>query len=190
MNREILQKIVVLESIRKTGNKVPYPLEGGWLDLQLEIEALVENDLLSIDSDQYKITSLGKKVLLIIQDERDDFLADQQKFKDFAIRGRLYDARIAVQSYKLRRQPNAKHLLEDFCIWIVWDDFFDQVKLFNRKGYPWQKHLWAVFERNIQHLARNLDEWKRLGSTESEARRVASRLAGELPQTKLVQITK
>lgn len=186
--KENLHKLLVLESIRKTGNKVPFPVEGKWLPLSEIIKDLLAEGWLSIDSEYIRITRNGKRTLIMFDALRKDFAKKLEAFKEIQVGGRVIDGRVAVESYSLRGKGKevGDHLYAIAAL-LMWDDFFDIIKGMAKHHRAWQKGLFNTFDFHISNAA-SVDAWRMLGRNDKEAELVGDRLLGKVKTDKLVHI--
>lgn len=190
---ENLKRMLVLEAIRKSGNRVPYPLSEDWDALGDYINLLSNEGLLSIDSGFYCINTDGKKALLLYDTSRKDIVKAMDVFNNLLIGENKVDCRIAVESFKHRKSSDVERVSEHlFSIagLIIWDDFFEMIKkLAKRKNTQWQKSLFDAFYFNAKKRAR-LDAWRQLGRTENEALITGTKLTNPNISKDLVHITR
>lgn len=192
MLREHLNKLIVLESIRKTGNTVPYPVCDDWGYLHEDIMQLVDDGLLSIDSDTIRINKEGKKFLVMFDFERSQILRALKPYEEVLINDRVVDARIPLEAFKCQKLPPdsvSEHLFSIAAL-VIWPKFFAQIRRLNKvPNSLWQAQVITAFYANANRLGR-LDAWRALGTTPDEATITAERLLNPVPSRKIIQITR
>jgi len=187
MNLTRVKNLIILEAIRKT--KV-YSKES-WKDFS-EIERLVADNLLSIDSGKLAITPDGKKGLLLFDADKRELLKDLEPYLGVSIRGNLIDARIPVMAFLSKTMPEVYDILHSVAIITMWDSFFEYLLRQKKQKKDWQKLLKTDYLINSSKQRVRLDAWKVLGSSDDDAKRTAVLLLNPAKRqdNKLVQITR
>jgi len=187
-----LRNLITLESIRVSGNKVPYPVCDDWGYLEEEIQWLIKDGLLSIVSDFCEISQDGKKMLLLFDMERREVLKQFEPYREVRIGKTTLDARLPLSAYMMIKEKadNKHELLFSMAAMIVWRSFFDYVRtLAQDESSLWQKDLFPAFMENAGRYAR-LDIWRVMGQTRTEAINTCELLLNPNPSKNLIQLTR
>jgi len=189
---QTLKNLITLESIRVSGNKVPYPTCDNWGYLDEEIQALIQEGLLTIDSASSSISSDGKKMLLLFDMERKGVLEQFEPYKEVKVGTATVDARLPLSAYMLIKEKteDKEHLLFSMAAMIVWRNFFDLIKqLSTDDSSMWQKELFPAFCANAGKYAQ-LDIWRIMGKDRADAINTCELLLNPNPSKKLIPLTR
>jgi hypothetical protein len=186
-----VKQLLLLDVIRRTGNRVPFPVIGNWASLMDELEELEVEGYLELSENHLRISNEGKKFLMLFKSEMESELKTYDVYKDVVINGEVIDARMPILAYKTRKlKPEQQApILKDLAIMLEWDKVVKTVVLLEQfqDNVNWQKVLFATFDRGVDTLA-NRYCWRVLGPTLNEAAAKAEQLLQTTKPKKLIQI--
>lgn len=171
-NRDI-KELVLLEVIRRTKIEIPYPVSENWGYLEDLVAGMEQEGMLSVDSNHYRVTTKGKKILLLFRSDVAEMVEPVSKFRSIVLDGKTLDARMPMMAYVASmHHESAYDVLRAGVFGVYWEELIDAVIKLMALDVIWQKvlisdELYSDIENKV-----NTEAWRELAPDSIEARRI------------------
>jgi hypothetical protein len=161
--------LLALDAIRHSGNCIPVPPPEQFSEVIHELE---KAEFIANDGECYRINRAGKRLLMLYDSERREMIDVISNYKEVLVDGEIIDARIPLASFLVKGYEDkfAANLLHTFIVGLKWDDWMNEVQQEEAEN----RHEWYDKVANNKFINTtigliDLDSWKTLGPTPSEA---------------------